>query len=291
MTAHADSHITGSPFRMLNTWSGGSWADLKTAALTPILMPLEQQAAKVNTQAAFKQWKGFAQGRGKITKGLDAGLRVGMLSLWRGVSRKKRQQMKLCVLDRVFCIARDLQRRREGRTGIPVQRGDKTVKGKRETRRFVERERFEERLRGIAPAQVKEDNLYGFNEDRLNFLKMALEAMIIYPYPRPKAWGKIPFVGFEEFAELLDANPENLRNAMALAILLNKRKALSRLFKVLRLRFFPFAFAALLKHLEAEAFRAHLAKRVKPVSRRTRVRRPLYARPRPPSCPLAPPVI
>ncbi|WP_420597019.1 hypothetical protein [Deinococcus sp.] len=48
---------------------------------------------------------------------------------------------------------------------------------------------------------------------------------------------------------------------------------------------------ALLKHLEAEAYRAHLAKRVKPVSRRIRVRRPLYARPRPPTCPLAPPVI
>ncbi|MCD0169820.1 hypothetical protein [Deinococcus sp. 23YEL01] len=38
------------------------------------------------------------------------------------------------------------------------------------------------------------------------------------------------------------------------------------------------------------AFRAHLARRVRPVSRRSRVPRPLYARPRPPSCPLAPPV-
>ena len=46
-----------------------------------------------------------------------------------------------------------------------------------------------------------------------------------------------------------------------------------------------------LRHLRAAAYRAFLARRVKPVSRRTRPRRPLYARPRPPSCPLAPPVI
>lgn len=39
-----------------------------------------------------------------------------------------------------------------------------------------------------------------------------------------------------------------------------------------------------------EAFRAHLSRRVPPVSKRARVPRPLYARPRPPSCPLAPPV-
>jgi hypothetical protein len=47
---------------------------------------------------------------------------------------------------------------------------------------------------------------------------------------------------------------------------------------------------ALLSHLEREAYRAHLTRRVKPVSRRTRIKRPLYARPRPPTAPLAPPV-
>ena len=41
----------------------------------------------------------------------------------------------------------------------------------------------------------------------------------------------------------------------------------------------------------ATAFRAHLARRVKPTPQRHRIRRPLYARPRPPSAPLAPPVI
>ncbi len=46
-----------------------------------------------------------------------------------------------------------------------------------------------------------------------------------------------------------------------------------------------------LRGLEREAYRAHLTQRVKPVSRRQRVPRPLYARPRPPTCPLAPPVI
>ena len=38
-------------------------------------------------------------------------------------------------------------------------------------------------------------------------------------------------------------------------------------------------------------YRAHLTRRVKPAPRQHRIRRPLYARPRPPSAPLAPPVI
>ena len=45
-----------------------------------------------------------------------------------------------------------------------------------------------------------------------------------------------------------------------------------------------------LKAFEAAAYRAHVTRRVKPAPRRGRIRRPLYARPRPPSCPLAPPV-
>ena len=49
--------------------------------------------------------------------------------------------------------------------------------------------------------------------------------------------------------------------------------------------------ALALKHLEEAAYRAHLTRRVKPAPRRHRIRRPLYARPRPPSAPLAPPVI
>ncbi len=58
-----------------------------------------------------------------------------------------------------------------------------------------------------------------------------------------------------------------------------------------RKRSLRLAFALTVWHLEREAFRAHLARRVKPVSRRTRPPRPLYARSRPPTAPLAPPVI
>ena len=50
-------------------------------------------------------------------------------------------------------------------------------------------------------------------------------------------------------------------------------------------------FCLALKHLEAAAYRAHLARRVKPVQRRTRAPRPLYARPRPPTAPTAPPLL
>lgn len=49
-------------------------------------------------------------------------------------------------------------------------------------------------------------------------------------------------------------------------------------------------FAQAIRQLVAVAYRAHALRRVQPVSRRARVPRPLYARPRPPTCPLAPPV-
>lgn len=49
--------------------------------------------------------------------------------------------------------------------------------------------------------------------------------------------------------------------------------------------------AALMRlRLRATDYRTHVLRHVRPVSRRARLPRPLYARPRPPSCPLAPPV-
>lgn len=46
-----------------------------------------------------------------------------------------------------------------------------------------------------------------------------------------------------------------------------------------------------LKALRADAYRAHLTRRVRPTPRRHRIRQPYHARPRPPAAPLAPPVI
>lgn len=63
------------------------------------------------------------------------------------------------------------------------------------------------------------------------------------------------------------------------------------LFNSIMRRRAAFTLTALLKHLEAAAYRAHLAKRVKPVTRRTSAPRPLYARPRPPTAPTAPPLL
>lgn len=45
-----------------------------------------------------------------------------------------------------------------------------------------------------------------------------------------------------------------------------------------------------LKRLQAVAYRAHVTRRARPPARRACVPRPLYARPRPPTAPLAPPV-
>lgn len=65
----------------------------------------------------------------------------------------------------------------------------------------------------------------------------------------------------------------------AISYILKAFKAKHRSTLVLALRF-----------LEQSAFRAHITRRVRPVSRRPRAPRPLYARPRPPTAPLAPPV-
>lgn len=48
--------------------------------------------------------------------------------------------------------------------------------------------------------------------------------------------------------------------------------------------------AFLLRRLEAEAFRAHITRRVKPARPSARIPRPIHARPRPPTAPTAPPV-
>lgn len=48
--------------------------------------------------------------------------------------------------------------------------------------------------------------------------------------------------------------------------------------------------AVALRFLEAAAYRAHITRRVRPPARRARIPRPLYAQPRPPTAPLAPPV-
>lgn len=53
----------------------------------------------------------------------------------------------------------------------------------------------------------------------------------------------------------------------------------------------PAELSLTLKALIAAAYRAHVARRVRPPARRTRVRRPLHARPRPPTCPAAPPAL
>ena len=51
-----------------------------------------------------------------------------------------------------------------------------------------------------------------------------------------------------------------------------------------------FGAAITLRAIQRAAYRAHVARRVRPPARRSRIPRPIYARPRPPTAPLAPPV-
>lgn len=59
---------------------------------------------------------------------------------------------------------------------------------------------------------------------------------------------------------------------------------------VRRIKKLWYGYCLALRLLERAAYRAHVARRVRPPARRARIPRPIYARPRPPTAPLAPPV-
>ena len=283
MTAHADSRIKARHSGGLNVWRGGWWAELRMAALVP---SPNQQTAKMNIPAIFKRVIRAAGGRRRLRRFIRKmwaakPCRKAFLITMHKVFKWVSVQGLICDVWRA-ANSGDPAVSRASNVGVLAKLMVQPME-KREARRFVERERFEERLRDIAPAWADEDNPDGIDGEELAVIHMYAH-FVCLPESEDKNF-KIVMRKLWKL-KLIDGG---IFRAIKYATVRRDKKAVLALIE--KVKSFRASLTALLKHLEAEAYRAHLAKRVKPVSRRTRVRRPLYARPRPPSCPLAPPVI
>ena len=262
MTAHADSHLHSKPCEALNTWAGGNRTDLKTVAFIPALMTFEEWAAKMNTRAAFERV--YWAARGKVWHSVR----------WRTPWRLRRA-WRIDYIWEIIYIGALMRWRTEGITKIPKRGFNMSAKLKRESDKQWCEECWLKQLRRIAPAQWENEDggvTAGIDEKYLTNLGMNCYALKKNDPSYFSIFKEMPYSILLKYARLI-------KDAIAI-------KSIFQIIKQRRI-----TLNILLKYLEAEAFRAHLARRVKPVSRRTRVRRPLYARPRPPTCPLAPPVI
>ena len=85
--------------------------------------------------------------------------------------------------------------------------------------------------------------------------------------------------------DLVSLIPTLARVYGVLGRLRDQRVLLRKFHQMLKLNY-----ARRIRFLIAADYRAHVTRRVRPPARRVRVRRPLYAQPRPPTAPLAPPV-
>jgi len=231
-------------------------------ALTPMRSALEERAAEANTAAAFERLYWAARGR------------VRPSVRWKTGTKKKR----LCAYYALLYIkqvAFDISHEEAASKGLTFWQADETPKGRRETRRVIKREKFLAQLRGIASADMNMDNPYGIEGSLINFWEMRTASIANLNV---------------DLSKWIDALPKGGKVTGQLFYFVLKKD-----WKGFRISFSGLikpclALAALLKHLEAAAYRAHLARRVKPVQRRDRAPRPLYARPRPPTAPTAPPL-
>jgi hypothetical protein len=238
----------------------------------------ERQRAEVlargNGPVLYLAYRRHAIGRGKVRRGPSVGRRVGMLRLWRGAGRKVQQLWKLEALDRVRYEAYLLQRRAEGRRGLFGRAALKTPKARRAALREWETERLEERLRQLAAAQEDE-----FPPENWTVKYLALLESFRQESGRDEAW-----VIREAWRHGI------LRSLLTYSILFRDWATVRRVMRFVKGRARIRAAAATAHLLEKlSLFRAHLSRRVQPISRRSRIPRPLYARPRPPAAPLAPP--
>lgn len=245
---------------------------------------------RVNSCTAFLAYRLSAIGRGKVRRGEKAGRRVGMLTLWRGISRKARRLRKLEALDHVKRAAAAIKRHAEGRSGFWITMTSlRTRRERREAEREWKAERFEERLRDIAPAHWEDEQgnfTNGWDEAYLRKLSGYVKA---FTPNRRSTFDACISVTESEGIPFDELNYSTFRDCLALAALTGNRAALQRLLKVLKSWRPNYAFSLFLKKIEAEAYRAHTLRRVRPPARRSRIPRPPDLLPLPPSAPLAPP--
>ncbi|MGY2895458.1 hypothetical protein [Deinococcus sp. UYEF24] len=233
----------------------------------PALSALEEYINHLNTAQVFERFKWAA--RGKVRHSVR----------WKTGRRPRRLRKIEALADLRFSV-RMADRRAAGVGGFCVHFPALTAKNRRAAIRECEIERLEDRLRDIAPAWADEDNPNGWDADIIDECR-GIPKILKAPRCRMVFEGTLQ--------ERISLRHHFLLKALVFHTLLKDKSAVRLIFRTLYSERLTLSF--LLKAFERAEYRAHLTRRVKPAPRRHRIRRPLYARPRPPSAPLAPPVI
>ena len=260
-----------------HTWAAGAgWVGGKSGPLICWAMPGEGKGWG-NVAAHFGRFYWAARGRVRPSVRWKTG------KAWRRVR-------KLGALKRAANSSDVMKRRAEGRTGFTGQAAGRTVKERREARRFIKQERREDRLRDIAPADLidRQGNFTGGID--IGYLEFLHSVCIDFHKPIEMPKSHLDYIFYCNFGNAFSiANKDYLpRRALTYAIITANKKAIRGILD--RVRADRITIAALLRFLERDAYRVHLARKVKARRRPPRAPRPLYARPRPPTSPLAPPL-
>jgi len=245
-----------------------------------VLAPIEKARA-LNESLPFLNFKQQAQGRGRITRGPDSGKRVGMLVLWAGISRKARRARKVDALNRVMELSYRMRLEYAGKDPSKgVWRRRKTEREKKEMHRFIANPMRIGLHEFLFPEEETEENPTGANEGRLDDM-LSMAAMLERAGTRDRNKRRHFLLTSKDLAY----EPY----IISYLVLTKNRKALKGLMRSFTAQ--RMTLVRLVEFLRRAAYRAHLTKRVKPLPRRVRIERPRYARPRPPTAPLAPPAL
>ncbi|WP_407569119.1 hypothetical protein [Deinococcus altitudinis] len=230
----------------------------------PAVSALEDRIETLNTAQVFERFKWAAKGK------------VRPSVRWK-TGRKPRRLRKLEVLADVAHVALITAWKVSGRRGVVEYIPAKTAKARREDRKFWEAVRFGERLEDIAPRDEDDaEAVDNWDEMYLQILDVARRAPDLHiELENNRVWRRGLLPDLLSYALILKDN----KTIQAIIRLVKKRVRLEASDDKARVLEF------------LQIYRAHLARRVKPAPRRHRIRRPLHSRPRPPSAPLAPPVI
>jgi hypothetical protein len=236
----------------------------------PAVSPLEDRIDRLNTAQVFERFKWAARGKVRPSVRWKTGRRPRRAQKLEGLANLLHDVMhaKFWEPDPPKCLSY---------TGLW------TPKGVIRRRQAVKARRLSDRLRDLAPAH-DEGSFNGIDSDViewLNFYDLGFREARMRPGLRftelavPKSRFAQPVIPDSRMAAYFALTGRR----ESLGVLLNHWK------------FRRPTLGEILAAFQRAEYRAHLTRRVKPAPRRHRVRRPLYARPRPPSAPLAPPVI
>ena len=232
----------------------------------------KDQIDRLNTAQQFWAFRIYARGRGRIWRGDNKGKRVSTAkTLFRSALRRQKTYCLACLCasahnarggthSLLTAIPRDIRRNLKSSGKVLTKKAIKDLKIRR--------------ILGYKDENYKNEK-YGHHFIDLSFKD---------PNDEINEW-------IRDAPALSEGKTLSLAEYLSLFNLLGDKCRFQSVLKEIKNKSGKLTFLAVLKALQAAAHRAHLAQRVKPAPRRHRIQRPLYARPQPPSAPLAPPVI